>query len=146
MPRHVPMVPNSAEAGVAPCTLPTSQRQPEHRHMKALLSLSLAWVLSSTMSGAQAQSLRCKGDFASVGDNKASILQKCSEPMLRDAFCAAPTPAGGKRPERPKDGGRQQGCVDVDEWTYNPGYGQFLTTLRFENGKVVSIEYGDRVK
>jgi hypothetical protein len=73
-------------------------------------------------------------------------LQKCGEPMLRNAFGAAPTPAGGKRPERPKDGGRQQGCVDVDEWTYNPGYGQFLTTLRFENGKVVSIEYGDRVK
>ena len=114
--------------------------------MKALFGFSLALVLSSPLSSAQAQSLRCKGDFASVGDNKASILQKCGEPMLRDAFCGASTPAGGKRPERPKDGGRQQGCVDVDEWTYNPGYGQFLTTLRFENGKVVSIAYGDRGK
>jgi hypothetical protein len=34
----------------------------------------------------------------------------------------------------------------VDEWTFNPGYGQFMTTLRFESGKLVSITYGDRVK
>jgi Protein of unknown function (DUF2845) len=112
---------------------------------------TLAWTLSAlaliTLAlPAHAQSLRCKGDFASIGDNKASILQKCGEPMLRDGFCGTPTPPGEKtRPERPK-GGRPHGCVDVDEWTYNPGYGQFLTTLRFENGKLVLITYGDRVK
>jgi Protein of unknown function (DUF2845) len=113
--------------------------------MKTLFSFSLALGLFAMAGSTQAQSLRCKGDFASIGDNKASILQKCGEPMLRDTFCAAPTPPGDKH-VRPQDGGRRHGCVDVDEWTYNPGYGQFLTTLRFESGKLVSIAYGDRVK
>ncbi len=37
-------------------------------------------------------------------------------------------------------------CENVDEWIYNPGYGQFMTTLRFVEGRLVAIEYGDRVK
>ena len=37
-------------------------------------------------------------------------------------------------------------CETVDEWTYNPCTGQFMTTLRFESGKLVAITYGDRVK
>jgi hypothetical protein len=36
-------------------------------------------------------------------------------------------------------------CETVDEWTYNPGYGQFFTTLRFESGALKSIKYGARV-
>jgi hypothetical protein len=36
-------------------------------------------------------------------------------------------------------------CETVDEWTYNPGYGQFMTTLRFESSRLVTISYGDRV-
>jgi hypothetical protein len=36
-------------------------------------------------------------------------------------------------------------CERVDEWTYNPGSGQFYTTLRFEQGKLISMKYGDRV-
>jgi hypothetical protein len=36
-------------------------------------------------------------------------------------------------------------CEAVDEWTYNPGYGQFFTTLRFESGALKSIKYGARV-
>jgi Protein of unknown function (DUF2845) len=114
--------------------------------MKPLISCSLALLLSTLVSGAQAQSLRCKGDFASIGDNKASILQKCGEPMLRDTFCAAPVTPGDKSAQAPNRAGRRIGCVDVDEWTYNPGYGQFLTTLRFESGRLSSITYGDRVK
>jgi len=37
-------------------------------------------------------------------------------------------------------------CQNVDQWTYNPGYGQFMTTLEFEGDKVATIKYGDRVK
>ena len=36
-------------------------------------------------------------------------------------------------------------CVNVDEWTYNPGYGQFMTMLQFEAGQLKLIKYGDRV-
>jgi len=34
----------------------------------------------------------------------------------------------------------------VDDWTYNPGRGQFMTSLQFEAGKLSAIKYGDRVK
>jgi Protein of unknown function (DUF2845) len=37
-------------------------------------------------------------------------------------------------------------CENVDEWTYNPGYGPFITTLRFEADKLVAIKYGDPAK
>jgi hypothetical protein len=36
-------------------------------------------------------------------------------------------------------------CQQVEEWTYNPGYGQFMTMLQFEGGSLKSIRYGDRV-
>jgi hypothetical protein len=36
-------------------------------------------------------------------------------------------------------------CETVDEWTYNPGSGQFFTALRFERGALSSIKYGARV-
>ena len=85
---------------------------------------------------------RCKQELVGVGDSRATVLQRCGEPALRDSFCARPAlgasrPPGGRGPAR---------CEDVDEWTYNPGWGQFWTTLRFEEGRVVSIRYGDRVK
>jgi hypothetical protein len=37
-------------------------------------------------------------------------------------------------------------CRNVDEWTYNPGRGQFMTTLQIDGGVVTAIKYGDRVQ
>ncbi len=95
---------------------------------------------------AQAQPMRCKNDLAQVGDAKASVLQKCGEPVLKDSFC--------KPVEKQQVQGASQApvtvnvlpCERVDEWTYNPGRGQFMTILRFEAGTLRSIAYGDRVK
>lgn len=87
------------------------------------------------LSAAQAESLRCKGDLVDVGDTKASVMSKCGAPMMKDSFC---------KPGQTGTPGAS--CETVEEWTYNPGRGQFLTTLRFEGSKVRSITYGDRVK
>lgn len=95
--------------------------------------------------GAVAQtSFRCKNDLASTGDSKLSVLQKCGEPVAKDSFCkpVSVTPAKGTTGTAIN----VNACEQVDEWTYNPGYGQFMTTLRFEQGKLASIKYGDRVK
>ncbi len=94
---------------------------------------------------AQAQPLRCKNDLAQVGDGKASVLRKCGEPAFKDSFCKPV-----ERQSVPADGQARvivntQSCDRVDEWTYNPGRGQFLATLRFEAGTLQSISYGDRV-
>jgi hypothetical protein len=110
----------------------------------AALVLATAAALAAVPS--QAQSMRCRNDLANVGDAKASVLQKCGEPVHRESYCKpVPTtqqPAGA-------GGGtvvNVQACENVDEWTYNPGRGQFMTILRFEAGRLAGISYGDRVK
>jgi hypothetical protein len=89
---------------------------------------------------------RCQNDLVNVGDAKSSVQMKCGLPVLKDSFCK---PTTGQATPRPPGGARvviNNACETVDEWTYNPGYGQFMTTLRFESGKLVSISYGERVK
>jgi hypothetical protein len=36
-------------------------------------------------------------------------------------------------------------CETIVLWTYQPGSGQFVTTLKFASGEVVAIEYGERI-
>jgi len=94
---------------------------------------------------AAAQTFKCRNDLVNVGDARATVLLKCGEPLVKDAFCR-PLPVRGARPASGPRGGHIVPCENVDEWVYNPGYGQFMTTLRFVEGRLVAIEYGDRVK
>jgi Protein of unknown function (DUF2845) len=112
--------------------------------------LRTAWPLAATLffaGAASAQSFRCKNDLVNRGDARASVLQKCGEPVVRDSFCKRPDPANPVVPALRPDGRpvHVSPCEQVDEWTYNPGYGQFMTTLRFEHGRLSAITYGDRV-
>ena len=110
----------------------------------------LGFLTSSLFTGASAQSLRCKGDLAQIGNSKGTILQKCGEPVMKDSFCK---PAQETVTGAPILSGNRtnvtnvtvNSCVQVEEWTYNPGYGQFMTMLLFEGGSLASIRYGERV-
>ncbi|GAP37637.1 hypothetical protein ISF6_3582 [Piscinibacter sakaiensis] len=103
--------------------------------------------------GAGAETLRCGGQWAELGDTRAAVRGKCGEPWQRDEACRSPrfgagTPGGpvvlpGAVPGKPP---RAPACVAGEEWTYRPGPGQFLTTLRFEEGRLVEIRYGDRIR
>lgn len=108
-----------------------------------LLTLAAGLLLAGS---ASAQSFRCKNDLVSVGDARAAVMQKCGEPVAKDSFCK---PVEIVTTTAPRTDGtavvRVQSCENVDEWTYNPGYGQFMTTLRFEQGRLTAITYGDRV-
>ncbi|HEY0821854.1 MAG TPA: DUF2845 domain-containing protein [Rhizobacter sp.] len=111
---------------------------------KAALVLAASAAMAAWPS--QAQSMRCRNDLANVGDAKASVLQKCGEPVHRESYCK-PLPAT----QQPGAAAgttvvQVQACENVDEWTYNPGRGQFMTILRFEAGRLAGISYGDRVK
>jgi hypothetical protein len=121
-------------------------------------AVMLAFLASSLFTGASAQSLRCKGDLAQIGNSKGTILQKCGEPVMKDSFCkpVQETVAGAPvvTPAVPGTSGNTSSvttnvtvntCQQVEEWTYNPGYGQFMTMLLFEGGSLKSIRYGDRV-
>jgi hypothetical protein len=115
----------------------------------------LAFLASSLVTGASAQSLRCKGDLAQIGNSKGTILQKCGEPVMKDSFCkpAQETTSGAPR----RHAGRARTppatasvttnvtvntCQQVEEWTYNPGYGQFMTMLLFEGGSLKAFATG----
>ncbi len=91
-------------------------------------------------------SFRCKNDLGNIGDGKASALLKCGEPLVKDSFCKPPEAPGVGAPASAPVVVVALPCEMVDEWTYNPGYGQFMTTLSFESGRLVRITYGDRVK
>ena len=94
----------------------------------------------------RAESLECNRQLVQIGDSKISVLQKCGEPIFKDSFC---------KPREPNTIDQINGdrkiiidiaqCQQVDEWSYNPGSGRFITTLHFERGEVRSIKYGDRV-
>jgi len=123
-------------------------------------AVAVALLASSAFTGASAQSLRCKGDLAQIGNSKGTILQKCGEPVMKDSFCKpvqeTVSSAPVTTPTVPNTSGSATAsatanvtvntCQQVEEWTYNPGYGQFMTMLLFEGGSLKSIRYGDRVK
>ncbi|WP_326533224.1 DUF2845 domain-containing protein [Pseudorhodoferax sp.] len=99
----------------------------------------LACVLLSWGGQAAAQSLRCGRDFAQIGETKFVIESKCGAPAAKDNFCApigiAPSTVG--RPPH-------VACDMVEEWTYKPGIGQFITILRFREGELREMKYGPR--
>src|ERR1700693_1072316 len=94
------------------------------RRMKlsALVLWGAAALFCSTI---HAESLRCNGDLAQIGESKASVLQKCGQPFFVDSFC---TPANEIILPPSSPGSTTVNvlpCEQVDEWSYNPGYGQF---------------------
>ena len=111
----------------------------------ALGATALAFFIVSI--AAHAESLRCDGDLAQIRDSKATVLAKCGEPMLKDSFCKPVEQSTTVQNSENKATTiiNVMPCESVDEWTYNPGSGQFLTTLRFERGELKSMKYGARV-
>ena len=105
-------------------------------HARCLLFALSGLIASASASASGPQTFTCGNSFVRIGDHKSTILGRCGEPQLKDSFCKPHTP-GQPRPSA---------CETVDEWTYYPGSGQFMTTLRMESGKLVLITYGDRVK
>ena len=129
----------------------TFHRQTQENPMPTTALRPLLWTLAAALSApsafASTQTFRCKNDLVSVGDSKASVLQKCGEPVVKDSFCK-PVEAATTTSGSPKNATvvSVNACQPVDDWTYNPGRGQFMTSLKFESGKLTSITYGERVK
>lgn len=90
-------------------------------------------------SAAAAESLRCDRGLVSEGDAKAQVLRACGEPAFEESRREERTlrtePRRGTRVER-------RATVQVDEWTFNLGPGQFVYYVTFANGRVVRIEHG----
>lgn len=99
-------------------------------------------LLAACAFDAQAESLRCNGHFTQVGDSRLSVLYKCGEPLLKDAYCAPVYYGPGQQPVPPQIAGFVVPCQVVDEWIYDRGPGYLMVTVRFRGGVVQAIEYG----
>lgn len=114
--------------------------------MNAPILSVLVALAALACSPAAADSFRCGNDLANTGDTRASVHMKCGEPVYKDSFCKPAELTSVQNNPQAGTVVNVTPCESVDEWTYNPGVGQFMTTLRFESGRLTSITYGDRVK
>ena len=95
---------------------------------------------------AEAQTLRCGNSVVGAGDTKAAVLQKCGEPVMKETFCKAAEPQTAVNPQTGTTIVNVLPCENVDDWTYNPGQGKLMTTLRFREGTLRAITDGDRAR
>ncbi len=80
------------------------------------------------------ETFRCSGKLINAGMAMADVQAKCGEPTSR---VVEEVPQRARRA-----GGTTQvvGTVTVDVWTYDRGSSSFPAVLRFEGGKLVSVE------
>jgi hypothetical protein len=105
-----------------------------------LFAVSILLLLC--MPAAHAESLRCNGYSTEVGDSRLSVLYKCGEPLLRDAYCAPVFYQSTLQPVPEPFASAFVPCQPIDEWVYDRGPGNLMATVRFRAGVVQSIKYG----
>ena len=99
--------------------------------MRIKVCCSIALLASCIALPVQAQSLRCGNSFVNIEDSVSAVQMKCGAPSSTYSFC---------KPES-----RSRSCDKVEEWTYSRP-NEFMQTVRFESGRVVSITSGDIIR
>lgn len=99
-------------------------------------------LLITAFSNAHAESLRCNGSTASIGDSKLAVLQACGEPATTDAYCEDVYVSGSPYKLHHPLPGAYIACKQIEEWLYDRGPGNLIATVRFKSGKIQSIRYG----
>ena len=99
-----------------------------HRRIcRLLLSAAFACAIFGVPGVADAQSWRCNGRLVEQGDPAIDVEHACGEPSYVSPWAAGGVPGFG--PFR-----------SMQAWTYNPGPGQLIHIVLFENGEVQDIE------
>lgn len=102
--------------------------------------------------------LRCGHELVSIGDHKAEVLEKCGEPDYFDSHWerrgninhadvgnTIPYGYGRHRAYNNFNYGQayyEEEEVLIEEWTYDFGRRRFYQHLRFENGRLKSVQSG----
>ena len=114
--------------------------------MNAIPRICCAIMLVAASTGASAESLRCNGQSVSEGDSRLSLLYKCGEPLVADAYCAPlyyqPYYQPMYQPAYGPFAGGVVPCQVVEEWLYDRGPGNLIAVVRIRAGTVQSINYG----
>ena len=103
-------------------------------HRLLLLGSCYLLLLSSE---ANALPLRCGNKLVDRGDKKFEVLQKCSEPSMKEVREDEKISIR----EDMVTGYKLKNKLQIirDEWSYNFGPNRFLLFIEFENGRVVSF-------
>jgi hypothetical protein len=104
--------------------------------------MALVAIVCLQASSSDAESLQCHGRIAAEGDSRLSVLYKCGEPMLKDAYCAPVYYSSWLQPVPEPFASAWVPCQHVEEWLYDRGPGNLTATVRFRFGVVQSIRYG----
>jgi len=107
-----------------------------------LARLALVLALLMGAGPARAESLRCYGAIADVGDSRVAVLYKCGPPLLRDSYCAPVFYPGGVYQIPDPYASLIAPCLATEDWVYDRGPGNLVATVRFRFGVVQSIHYG----
>jgi hypothetical protein len=97
--------------------------------------LAIAALAGSPAAVAQDDNLRCGSRLITVGMAASQVKEICGDPrstQVEQVPVYARNPAG--------TGVRQTGTTQVETWIYDRGAAQFPARLKFEEGKLVSIE------
>jgi hypothetical protein len=102
--------------------------------VRRLVPVALLVVLTSGPARAADDTFRCGGKIINTGMAMVDVLAKCGEPSLRNVEEIP------QQVRRANGSTYTAGTVTVEVWTYDRGSSSFPAVLRFEGGKVTSIE------
>ena len=124
------------------------------RWFNAFLALLLVFIAVPGI----ADGMRCGTKLVVSGDSKATVLAKCGEPMMKETLRVISKSkhfghstesgnidgSGEFAKEKGGFGITTETTEVVEQWTYDPGWGQFLKLVVFRAGKLESINNGER--
>jgi uncharacterized protein DUF2845 len=102
--------------------------------VRLIVPLTLLVLLTSGPARAADDTFRCGGKIINTGMAMVDVLAKCGEPTLRTVEEIP------QQVRRANGSTYTAGTVTVEVWTYDRGSSSFPAVLRFEGGKVTSIE------
>jgi hypothetical protein len=83
------------------------------------------------------EGMRCEAGLVRTGDSTVTVLQKCGEPVTRDAAGLQNEPPGPAAPAVVSE-------TLVEQWVYSEGPGSLLRIVALRDGRIESIENGPR--
>lgn len=106
-----------------------------YRIARAAPAAATALTIVISLAASAADTLRCEGSLIRTGMIAGEVSMKCGRPRDKQVE---------EVPIRARNAnglGNVVGSTKIETWVYDRGAGQFPAALRFEDGKLKSIEY-----
>ncbi len=101
-------------------------------HTRSLLTLLLSLITASALAGDD--TFRCGSQLIDSTKSRDAVIQYCGEPTSKTSEDIP------QQVRRSNGTTFTSGTIHVETWTYDRGSSSFPAVLRFEDGKLVSVE------